>query len=84
MSHTVDLGKDARNYVRSLPRISREWGKWDECTQVRRHDEQHYEFRRSTPLCLVTGLMPDGLAFDFLILGLFVKHGDFLKRGFHP
>ena len=32
----MDLGKDAGGYVRNLTRVPQEWGKWDECTQVRR------------------------------------------------
>ena len=66
-------------YARMLTRISEEWGEWDEFTQVRRPLSLHYEFRRSTPLCLLAGLGLAGLALDFWFLGLVVDKGQFLE-----
>ncbi len=53
-SHSMP--QNPSGYARSLTRVSEEWGAWDEYTQVRRPLLLHYEFRRSTPVCLLTGL----------------------------
>ena len=76
-SHTMP--QNPGGYARSLTRVSEEWGAWDEYTQVRRPLLLHYEFRRSTPLCLLTGLGLAGLALDFWFLGLVVDKGQILE-----
>ena len=71
--------QNPKGYARMLTRVSEEWGEWDEFAQVRRPLLSHYEFRRSTPLCLLVGLGLACLALDFWFLGLVVNNGQILQ-----
>ncbi len=71
--------QNPKGYARMLTRVSEEWGEWDEFAQVRRPLSSHYEFRRSTPLCLLAGFGLAGLALDFWFLGLVVNNGQILE-----
>ncbi len=74
-----DVNHNPTAYAQMLTRVSEQWGAWDEYAQVRRPLSLRYEFRRSTPVCLLSGIGLVALTLDLWFFGLVVEGGQFLN-----